>query len=123
MSDDLLQRVERFERTVAVCLCVLPALFSLQCVGMALTVPVFKAMFADFGAPLPALTDFVLRMQVLWIAIGLLVPVLCVVRACRGSPRSAVATCTVAGLFVFFLAQFITVAMFMPVLQLGAVSK
>ncbi len=58
MTDDpLVRRIERFERTVATCLCVVPALFAGQCLAVSLGIPAFRAMFADFGSPLPAFTE------------------------------------------------------------------
>ena len=50
MTDEsLLLRIERFERTVATSLCVVPFLFSGQCLTLALCAPVATTMFKDFA--------------------------------------------------------------------------
>jgi len=123
MSEDILIRVEKFERAVALCLCSIPALFSLQCIGVAVAMPIFREMFGDFGAPLPAFTELVVRFRMLWLLIGIMVPIICILVARRGSPVRSVVISTVAGLSVFFLAQLLTFGLFIPILQLGSVAK
>jgi hypothetical protein len=122
MSDELHARVDKFERTVATCLCAMPTLFSLQSIAIGLSVPVFRALYQDFGAPLPALSHTVLTYGATWIALGLALPVICLVLARRGSPINSVVVSTLAGVFMFILAGIGTVGLFLPILELGSVT-
>lgn len=103
MSEDILAKVEKFERTVALCLCSIPVLFSLPCIGVALATPVFRAMFADFGAPLPVFTEFVIKFRALWLIIGIVAPSICIAVARRGQSTKSVVISTAVGLGMFFL--------------------
>jgi hypothetical protein len=124
MSDDpLVQRIERFERTVATCLCMVPMLFAGQCLAVSLGIPVFQAMFADFGSPLPALTEFAFAGRPIWILLSVGIPTSAVIMARRGPPGLAVIFATVTGLLLFLLAQFVTASLFLPVFQLGEVAS
>jgi hypothetical protein len=118
-SEDLQYRLERFERTVATCLAVVPALFSLPCLLVAVVVPTFEAMFKDFGAPLPGPTQFVLGTRVLWAIAGIAVPVATVWVARKRPAVSSVVFSTVAAVVMFFVALFVTSALFLPIAQLG----
>ncbi|PTY01662.1 hypothetical protein DB347_25405 [Opitutaceae bacterium EW11] len=79
-------------------------------------------MFADFGAPLPALTVFVIRFGPMWALMGAVVPVACVISARRVKPATSVILSTVLGMLLFFLAQLLTLGLFLPVFQLGSVA-
>ena len=119
---DLLLRIERFERTVATCLCVVPLIFSGQCLLVALGAPAAANMFKDFGAMLPAATQFVLKAWPGLALVSLLVPVFALVVARKVRPIFSVVFSTVCGFIVFLLAQFMTIALFLPIFQLGAVA-
>ena len=121
-TDDIPKRIERFERTVATCLCAVPLLFSAQCVLAAFSAPTFGAMFADFGAKLPLPTQFILDTWGLWAAFGIIVPIGCFTLARRGSPNLSVILSTILGVAIFLIAQLITGALLLPVFHLGAVA-
>jgi hypothetical protein len=121
-EDDLLVRVERFERTVATCLCALPTLFSAQCLLAALAAPVFRSMFIDFGAKLPALTQFVISVWPVFAVIALAVPIAALLIARKGRASLSVVFSTVAGISIFVIAQFVTLSLFLPIFELGAVA-
>jgi hypothetical protein len=122
-KEELLARVERFERTVATCLSIVPMLFSAQCLVTALGVPVFSAMFEDFGAKLPAVTHFVMSARPLWAAMAICVPITSVVVARKGKASFSVIFSSIMALVMFVVAQLITLALFLPVFQLGAVAS
>jgi len=122
MNDDLNLRVDRFERTVATCLYAVPALFSLQCVGIGLSGRIFEAMFADFGSPLPALTKAVISGRLVLVVLGFAVMAFCLIYARKGRPIRSVVASTVLGLMVFFLAQAATLGLFLPIFELGTVA-
>ena len=84
--------------------------------------PLFRALYQDFGAPLPALSNTVLTYGTTWIVLGLALPVICLVLARRGSPISSVVVSTLAGLFMFILAEIGTIGLFLPILELSSVS-
>lgn len=121
-SENLSARIDKFERTVATCLCAFPILFSAQCVLVALATPTFSVMFADFGAKLPEPTQFVLDTWGLWIALGVVIPVGCLILARKGNPTTSVILSTILGLVLFLLAQALTAGLLMPIFHLGAVS-
>src|SRR4051812_13348945 len=121
-EEDLVLRLERFERTVATCLCTLPLLFSAQCLLISLGAPVFSAMFADFGAKLPWLTQFVIGTWPLWALVAVAVPIISLVIARRGKATFSIVFSTIAGICMFFIAQLVTGAMFLPIFELGAVA-
>jgi hypothetical protein len=122
-TDDLSARITRFERNVATCLCALPILFSAQCVVVAFGAPAFGAMFADFGAKLPLPTQFVLNTWRVWAAFGLVIPIGCLILARKGNSNISVIVSTTLGVLLFILAQALTVALFLPIFQLGAVAN
>lgn len=121
-TDAVGQRVERFERTVALCVCVVPFLFSVQLVLVALSAPTFAAMFADFGAELPLATQVVLDRWPLGVVLGCVLPIASLVVAIKGRTRVAVVLATMSGLVAFAMAQVATMALFLPIFHLGAVS-
>ncbi len=117
-----IKKAQRFKRSLATWLCVVPFLFAAQSLLVTCNAPTFAAMFSDFGAKLPAPTQLVLDSWVLWVLVSLLLPVaaLCVARlAAAGFAVFFSAAC---GLGMFLIAQFVTIAMFLPVFQLGAVA-
>jgi hypothetical protein len=116
-------RVERFERTVALCLCTIPGLFSVQCIAVSLASRVFREMFVDYGTELPVLTSFVLRFSTAWGFIGSVVLAGCVLFALRAAPRKSVVISTIAAVFMFSLAQLLTLGVFLPILELATVPK
>ena len=122
-DEDLVLRLERFERTVATCLCALPLLFSAQCLVVSLSGPVFAAMFADFGAKLPWLTQFVIGTWQAWALVAVAVPIASFVIARKGKTTSSIVFSTIAGIGMFLIAQVVTGAMFLPIFQLGAVAS
>lgn len=122
IEEDLHLRVSRFEKTVTLCLCIVPFIFSGQCLFSSLSAPVFTGMFADFGAKLPAPTRLVLSIWPFLALLALAVPVSAVIVARRARATYSVLFSTVAGLFMFLVAQSITLSLFLPVFQLGAVA-
>jgi len=121
-EEELVLRLDRFERTVATCLCVVPFLFSAQCLLVAISCPVFANMFKDFGAKLPWLTQFVIDTWQVWGLVGVAVPIASLVFARRGRGTSSIVFSTVSGLVVFILAQVLTVSLFLPIFELGTVA-
>ena len=121
-ESELLLRIERFERTVATCLCVVPLLFSGQCLLVALGAPLAASLFKDFGSKLPGPTQFVLSAWPVLALVAVALPLVSFAIARKSSPRASVIFSTVSGLAVFVLAQFTTVALLLPVFQLGAVA-
>ena len=100
-TDEIRKRIERFERTIATCLCAVPLLFSVQCALVAVSAPIFGAMFADFGAALPLPTRFILNTWRLWAAFGIIVPLGSFALARRGSPNLSVIISTILGVATF----------------------
>src|SRR5690349_6391707 len=109
-NEDLALRIERFERTVATCLCALPLLFSGQCLLVSLNGPVFSAMFSDFGAKLPWLTQFVISSWPVWALVAILVPISSLLVARKGRATFSIVFSTVSGLTMFLIAQIVTAA-------------
>jgi type II secretory pathway component PulF len=123
MNDDaLISRIEKFERTVATCFCVVPFLFAAQCFFAAIICPVFQAMFADFGSKLPVLTEWAIRTWRFWAVFAVLVPTAAIIVARKRPPAFALIFATSAGLVMFVVAQILTAALFLPILQLGEVA-
>jgi type II secretory pathway component PulF len=120
--EELRSRMERFEKTVALCLCIVPVIFSAQVLFAAFTCPVFSAMFTDFGAKLPAPTRFVLSTWRFWALIGIGVPVVAVILARRAEARFAIKFSAITGIIMFIFAQCITLSLLLPIFQLGAVA-
>lgn len=118
-DEEIVLRLDRFERTVATCLCAVPFLFSAQCLVAALSCPVFATMYKDFGAKLPGPTQFVIGAWPFWALVALAVPIASLVIARKGRANFSIVFSTVFGLIVFLLAQFLTVALFLPVFELG----
>ncbi len=121
-NQDILHRVENFERTVATCLCFVPALFSTQAIVVCLGAPMFERMFQDFGSRLPALTDLAFKTRFLWLAVSLALPIVCMIVSRKKSPSFSVKFSTAAGVLLFLIAQILTYANFLPIMQLGAVA-
>lgn len=121
-NESLLQRVETFEKNVATYLCIVPFLFSAQCFFAAVAAPIFEAMFADFGSKLPAWTSFVMQTWQLWAAVAVVVPILTLLVARKAKSSRALAASAAAGVLMFVIAQAITLALFLPIWQLGAVA-
>jgi hypothetical protein len=119
--ESLRARIEQFEKTVALSLCIVPAIFSAQVLVAAFSCPVFAAMFTDFGAKLPAPTRFIMNAWPIFALIGVVVPVLAVILARRADARVAIKFSTAAGTAMFVLAQCTTISLFLPIFQLGAV--
>ena len=122
-ADDLVLRIERFERMVATCLCVVPLLFAGQCLAVVLLAPIFEEMFAGFGSKLPVATEWTLHARPLWLLMALGLPAAALVFSRRGKPTSAVMFSTVSGLVLFLVAQFLTVSLFLPIFALADVAR
>lgn len=122
-EEDIFSRVERFERTVATCLSIIPVLFAAQCFFAALGCPAFESMFKDFGAKLPTLTSFALSTWGFWLVFALIAPISGIVVAQKSTPKFSVIYSTVSGCIIFLVAQTLTMALFLPILQLGAVAS
>ena len=121
MSDEILEkRLERFERTVATCLCSVPALFGAQCLTVSLALPVFEEMFTGFGSKLPALTTFVFDARAVWILLAIGLPSAALFLARKKKATHAVVFATIAGIALFSVAQFVTVAAFLPVFEMAS---
>ena len=110
------------KRTLATWLCLVPILFSAQCIFFAANTPVFKAMFADFGAPLPLPTQIALAHGPWSIAISVIIPLTAFFFAREGNARTAVPITLLLGLLMFLFAQLVTIALFLPIYQLGTVA-
>jgi hypothetical protein len=122
-NDDILIRVEKFERMVATCLCVLPALFAAQCFFVALSCPVFEDMFKDFGAKLPLPTQFAMRTWGFWAVFAVAVPIVALIVSRKSKPTFSLIFSTVSGIGMFVIAQVFTGSLFLPIFQLGAVAS
>jgi len=122
-DEDLVSRVERFERTVATCLSIIPVLFATQCFFAALGCPAFESMFKDFGAKLPALTSFALSTWGFWLVFAVIAPISGIVVARKSTPKFSVIDSTVSGCVIVLVAQMLTLALFLPIFQLGAVAS
>ncbi len=107
-------------RIVAVSGLALTALFALQTIAAAFSIPVFREMFADFATPPPAPTRVVMQLRFLWLALAL-------AEAAAGSflffqqKPSRRRDAALAGLALISggLSLAITAAMFLPVFQLA----
>ena len=120
MSAEILEkRFERFERTVATCLCTVPALFGAQCLTVSLAVPMFRDMYMGFGSKFPAFTAFVFDARAAWILLSLGLPGVAVFLARKKSATHAVVFATISGIVLFLVAQVVTVAAFYPILELA----
>jgi hypothetical protein len=122
-EENLQLRVSRFEKNVAMCLCVVPFIFSAQCLFSAMSAPVFIAVFADFGVTLPAPTRLVLSTWPFLALLALAAPISAVIVARRARAHFSVIFSTVVGLAMFLVAQSITLSLFLPVFQLEAVAR
>lgn len=122
MSDEaLIIRIEKFERTVATCICIVPFLFSVQCFAASIATPIFEDMFADFGSKLSALTEFIFRTWGVWALVSVIAP-LSTLAAARFAPaRLSLVISTAAGLLMFLIAQTITAALFLPIMDMASV--
>lgn len=86
-------------------------------------IPVFHAMFADFGAELPPLTKFFISARWSYLPLSLLFGVISY-QLLYGRFQRNGSLLLILGLLGFEYAVFVMsfAAMFMPILQLGAVS-
>ena len=121
-DENLILRIERFERTVATCLSAVPLFFAAPCVLLSLCVPAYERMFADFGTKLPGLTEFMFHARLLWLVLSLGLPVVAVIVARRSRPIFAVLFSTVTGFANFLIALFLAVAVSLPIMELGKVA-
>ncbi|HVU17917.1 MAG TPA: hypothetical protein VHD32_13405 [Candidatus Didemnitutus sp.] len=119
---ELRTRVGKFEKSVAYCLCLVPCLFSAQCLCVAGMAPTYQVMFVDFGAKLPTPTVFVTDTWWVWAILGVVAPISTIVVALRARAFRSVIFSTVTGLVMFGVAQAITVSLFLPIIQLGSVA-
>ncbi|WP_221030528.1 hypothetical protein [Actomonas aquatica] len=120
---ELERRHQRFARTVALCLCSLPLLFSAQLLLLWLANPIYADMFADFGAQLPAPTQWLIDYRYGLGLVGVFVPIVSVIAALQADPAKSVLLSTALGLLSFLIAQAASLAMFLPIFQLGAVTE
>jgi hypothetical protein len=120
---ELRYRLERFEKTVTMCLCIVPFIFSAQCLFVSLASPIFAAMFSDFGAKLPGPTLLVFSTWRFWAVIAVVVPVAAVIAARQTSATFSLVFSTVSGLVMFLVAQCITLSLCLPIFQLGAIAE
>lgn len=101
----------------------LPVIFCIQVILIVAAVPVFAAMFADFGAPLPALTMITMDYGVIGLALAVAgaarAVYLCIQRELT---KTTIISTALIGLAVFVLAQAMTLTLFLPIFQLGAVA-
>jgi hypothetical protein len=124
MSDEKLRlRIERFERTVATCICTISFLFGAQCLGVALSIPIFEKMFADFGSALPGVTTFVFQFRPLWLLLAVGLPLTTLILSRKAPATFSVIFATACGLLLFLIAQFLTGAAFLPIFQLAGVAS
>jgi hypothetical protein len=119
---DLVLRLDRFERTVATCVGTVPLFFSAQCLFASLSCPVFADMFKENGAKLPGPTQFVIGTWQIWALVAVAGPIMTLMMARKGKPTFSVVFSTVAGIAIFLVAQFVTVALFLPIFELAAVA-
>ena len=101
----------------------LPVIFCIQVILVVAAVPVFAAMFEDFGARLPALTVITMDYGVIGLALAV-IGAACAVYLCikRELTKTTILSTALIGLAVFALAQVMTLALFLPVFQLGVVA-
>ena len=121
-NEDLSRKLELFERTVATCLCVVPILFSGQCLVMAYTSPILADALKDFGSNLPWVTQIVIYTRPCWVLAALIIPATALFVARKRPAAYSVVFSTICGLAVFLLAQFITFSLFLPIYQLASVA-
>jgi type II secretory pathway component PulF len=101
----------------------LPVIFCIQVILIVAAVPVFAAMFADFGARLPELTVITMNYGVIGLALAV-VGAACAVYLCikRELTKTTILSTALIGLAVFVMAQVMTLSLFLPIFQLGAVA-
>ena len=79
-------------------------------------------MFANFGSRLPALTEFAVHTWGFWATLAAIVPPVTLVVARKSRPRFSLVFSTTAGVVMFVVAQCFFSALFIPIVQLGAVA-
>ncbi len=100
-----------------------PVLFGLQVVGIGLVTPIFRAMFADFGSKLPLLTNLLIDGRFGWLVLGIAIAVApYLILSINKITRPRVSIVTGLGFIQFGLAQGMTLAVFLPIIQLGSVA-
>lgn len=103
--------------------CIAGVLCSIQIAAVGIIAPIYNDMFADFGAQLPALTRFVLGVRYLWLVVGVYGVALSVYFYLEGRHGSAngFRLAALPTLFVFLVALTLTIALFLPIIQMGQV--
>ena len=121
MNDDtdILNEMAGFQKTVATCLSILPLLFAGQCLAAIGISTTTEGMLRDFGSKLPVVTQIAFSWRPIWLALAIGIPGAAIAISRRKKPIVSVVFSTVAGLVLFGLAQFLTYAMWAPILQIG----
>ena len=101
---------------------------TIACIALlacAFVMPVFSAMFADFGAPLPRATTFVLGSRAFYVLGAFILEAVCLLLIYGPASRQRNYSPVVLLLLgMEYLIVVMTIAaFFMPILQLGAVAK
>ena len=117
-DSEISARITRFETVVATCLSMLPFLFAGQCLLAIGVTRTSEGMFRDFGAHLPSATQFALSWRPAWIAIAIALPLAAIVLSRIKPPVTSVVFSTAAGLLLFVIAQFLTYANWLPLVEL-----
>lgn len=123
MNEALLARIDSFERTSRTCHQVVLAILSVECLLASLSTPVLAGLYEDFGAKLPPVTSLLIHSWAAWAALAVCLPIVSILVSQKRSASFSLVFSTVAGLVMFVLAQVITVALLLPILQLGAVAS
>jgi hypothetical protein len=117
------ERIARSEKSMAFGLAMIPTVFAAQCFLVSISFALhFEPMYADFGAQLPAITEFSLRFRLLWLILPPGVAIVALFFARKESLRFSAVFSSISGLGLFLLAQLITYAAFLPIFQLGSVA-
>ena len=118
-TEILASRIEKFHRSIATCLCAIPFLFALQCVVVAFFARSLVPLFEDFEVKLPIATHFILNTWYLFPFIGIATPIGVFILARKGNPNTSIITSTIVAIILFVLAQFMTIAAFLPIFRIA----
>lgn len=122
-ESDSAARLTRFETTVATCLSIVPLLFSGQCLTAIGAMQASEGIHSDFGAKLPAATQFAISGRPAWLAIAIALPLAAIVLSRIKRPVASVVISTVCGLVLFALAQFLVYATWLPFTEMTRILR
>lgn len=116
-------RVSKLRTVLAFLVCSTPAVFCVEGIFIVVNMSLFEAMFADYGAKLPVLTEWALRFRLAVAGVlvaAALAPALLYWR--KGLGREHVLVSAALGALNFAVAQALLFVLFLPIFQLGMVS-